>query len=408
MRLSSPLLRWWQDFFSAAGVALYFNRLTVLGRERLPRSGPVLYLGLHRNGAVDGFVYHRVVPRAEFMIARQLLRSPLGRLFFRGIEVVRDKDGTSPGERAGNRAALQVCLAHLRSGGELAVLPEGTSDLGPSHLPFKRGAARLAQAFLAEGAALRIVPLGIHYERAWEFRSNVEVVVGEPIATDLPAGASEEERTELLHERFTRALEAVGVNVASAEEQARLESLAYAATLGADRSYFSALKAFERGVPPGLAQAWQRLERDCDRLGLARHQGVPLVPLGRAWLYVVAAPPLALLAAAALLLNAPPALLAVAAARRMADARNVVALWRLIVGVPALIAWALLLAALSLAWGAPALFLAYVAVSIAGIAVFYRAKKLAVTVYNLLRGRALRSDLLTLKQGIDAALAHAP
>jgi 1-acyl-sn-glycerol-3-phosphate acyltransferase len=408
MPVLSLLLRWWQDFFSGAGVALYFNRVSVLGRERLPRRGPALYLGLHRNGAVDGFVYHRVVPRAEFMIARQLRRSLFGRLFFRGIEVARDKDrGASQAGPAANRAALEACLAHLRAGGELFVLPEGTSDLGPKHLPFKRGAARLAAAFLSEDASLHIVPLGIHYERAWAFRSNVEIVVGEPVATDLPAGAGEDERTAVLHQRFTESLEAVGVNVASAAEQERLESLAYAATLGSGRSYFAALKAFERGVPPALAQAWQRLARECDNLRLARHQGVPLVPIARPWLYVAALPPLALLVAAALLVNLPPVLMATAAARRIADARNVIALWRLIVGVPALLAWVLFLAAIAAAHRAPAAFVLYLLLTFAGIAAFYRTKKLAVAVYNLARGRALRAALLAVRKGIDEALAHA-
>lgn len=403
MRLSSRLLRLWQDFFSWAAVAIYFNRVGVLGRQRLPARGPALYLGLHRNGAVDGFVYHGVVPRAEFMLARQLVRSFFGRVFFRGIEVVRDKDRAGAGaEGPGNRAALEACLAHLRAGGELFVLPEGTSDLGPRHLEFRRGAARLAQAFLAEDSSLRVIPLGVHYERAWAFRSNVEVVVGEPVATDLPAQASEGERTRILHERFTAALEAVGLNVASAEEQRRVEALAYAATLGSGRSYFEALKAFERGVPPSLGQAWQRLERECDRLGLARHQGVPLVPTARAWRYVLALPPLALVAGAALLLNLPPLLVAFFAAKGLADARNVVALWRIIAGVPALLAWTAVVAVLAPSW----LLALYAATTLLGMAAFYRAGKVAVSVYNLGRGRALRSELLAVKRSIDEALLH--
>jgi hypothetical protein len=40
----------------------YFERITLIHPERLPRTGPVLYLGLHRNGAVDGFVYDHCHP----------------------------------------------------------------------------------------------------------------------------------------------------------------------------------------------------------------------------------------------------------------------------------------------------------------------------------------------------------
>ena len=66
--------------------------MTVLGTENLPAGGPALLLGLHRNGAVDGFVYHVPVPQAVFMISVQLLRSLLGRIFFCGIGVAREKD----------------------------------------------------------------------------------------------------------------------------------------------------------------------------------------------------------------------------------------------------------------------------------------------------------------------------
>ena len=66
---------------------VYFDRVTVLHPERLPAVGPVLYLGLHRNGAVDGFLYHDLVPRTVFMISTQLRRNPLGKLFFSGIAV---------------------------------------------------------------------------------------------------------------------------------------------------------------------------------------------------------------------------------------------------------------------------------------------------------------------------------
>jgi len=45
---------------------LYFERITVLHPERLPENGPVLYVGLHRNGAVDGFIYRQVLPRGFF------------------------------------------------------------------------------------------------------------------------------------------------------------------------------------------------------------------------------------------------------------------------------------------------------------------------------------------------------
>src|SRR5574341_1221764 len=59
---------------------------------------------------------------------------------------------------------------------------------GPRHLPFKSGAAQLLLEYLdAPAPPLSVVPVGIHYEWPWAFRSRVEVVVGEPIPMELPA-----------------------------------------------------------------------------------------------------------------------------------------------------------------------------------------------------------------------------
>jgi 1-acyl-sn-glycerol-3-phosphate acyltransferase len=60
---------------------IYYERITVLYPERLIKEGPVLYVGLHRNGAVDGFIYHQAVPRGVFLISTQLRRHFFSRLF---------------------------------------------------------------------------------------------------------------------------------------------------------------------------------------------------------------------------------------------------------------------------------------------------------------------------------------
>src|SRR5262245_905559 len=160
---------------------LYLERVTVLGAEHLPRRGPALYVGLHRNGAIDGFLHRRVLHDPVFLISAQWTRG-LSRLFLDGIPVVRDKDA---GDRSANEQSLQRCVEHLIRGGELSVFPEGTSALGPRHLPFRKGAAWILSAALAGEAPVVVIPIGLAYERAWEFRSRVEIVVGAPVDTRL-------------------------------------------------------------------------------------------------------------------------------------------------------------------------------------------------------------------------------
>src|ERR1035438_6077934 len=123
----------WYRYFFRLITGVYFARLTLLYPERRPQKGqPILYLGLHRNGAVDGFVYHRLLNAPTFLISTQLTRSWFARLFFHGIAVARRKD---EGDRQENEAALGHCVEHLRTGGALFVFPDRKSTrLNSSHL----------------------------------------------------------------------------------------------------------------------------------------------------------------------------------------------------------------------------------------------------------------------------------
>ena len=365
---------------------IYFERITVLHPERLPQGGPVLYVVLHRNGAVDGFVYHQIVPRGIYLISTQLMRGIVARLFFSGIAVARRQDEDDHGQ---NEAALGQCVQVLADGGELMVFPEGTSSLGPRHLPFKSGAARLALDAMAQGVPLRIVPLGIHYERAWVFRSRVEMIVGETLATDLPAGLSDLGRLKEMKRRMTTALESVGANFASAATQEDARHLACIATLGSTRSYFDSLKALEAGVPEPLLARWRDLEDAFASRRVLLHQGVPLFPAGP-WIGYAA--PLLLLGPLLLaggLLNLPPLLAAWLAARKFADDLNVIALWRILIGLPLFVLWFCFVStglALVAGW---LWMLGYVLLTLAALKSLYRAKKLSVAVWNGLAQRDL-------------------
>jgi 1-acyl-sn-glycerol-3-phosphate acyltransferase len=383
--------------------AVYFERITLIHPERLPRAGPVLYLGLHRNGAVDGFVYDRVLRNPVFMISTQLRKNWFARLFFQGIAITRTKD---EGDRAHNDVAIRQCLDHLRAGGELFVFPEGTSSLGPHHLPFKSGAARLLVDHLTKGdrPPLPVVPLGIHYERPWAFRSKVEVVIGPPISTDLPLDATRIERLNVMKRRLQGALEAVGINVPSDEHQELIQRFAYVATLGTQRSYFHSLKAMERAVPATIMDAWRGLEPELRDAKLWFHQGVPLFAVGPVVLYLAALVVACPIVVAAIALNLPAFLAGWYAGKRFPDDRNVVSLWKILIGVPAFALW-IGAVAVSLVLLEKFLWLAaYAAVTCAGAKFYYRFKKLAVAVHNSLRQPALRSRMLAFHQTVLQSL----
>ncbi len=385
-------------------VRVYFEQLTVLHPERLPEGGPAIYVGLHRNGAVDGFVYHQVVPRGVFLVSTQLLRGFFARLFFCGIAVARQQDAE---DHSQNDTALRRCTQLLADGGALVVFPEGTSSLGPRHLPFKSGAVRIALDALARGVPLRIVPLGIHYERAWAFRSKVEVVVGESVSTELPAGLSELGRLRELKRRMTAAMESVGANFASVEAQQDAERLAYTATLGTPRTYFGSIKSLEAGVPELLVVRLRELESQLASRRVLRHQGAPLFPIGPWPLYALLLLVLGPIVLAGTLVNLPPLLAGWLAARNFADGPNVIALWRILVGLPLLVVWAgfvtiVLLLCCGWRW-----LLGYALLTFAALELLYRVRKLAVAVWNGLAHRRLARRAREFHQAVLQSLPAA-
>src|SRR6266511_2670056 len=375
----------------------YFSRVTVLQAERLPESGPTIYLGLHRNGAVDGFIYHCVVPQATFMLSTQLRRKLLGRLFFTGIEVVRDRD---EGNQTNNQAALAKCLEHLRAGRALFVFPEGTSSLGPRHLPFKSGAARLLAQYLERPDPIHVVPLGIIYERGWAFRSRVEVVVGEPVSVESLHTLETVGRVKELRQRILSGLESVGVNVASEHDQKLVEQLACVATLGTRRSYFKSLKAFERGVPEKILSAWRTLQPERETKALLFYQDVALLPGGSVWVnalaLLLAAPPVA----AGALFNFPPLVAGWWAGTKFPDGPNVVSLWRILVGVPVSVIWLLMISAAAVGTRRPLWLGCYLLISLVGLKLYCRVKKLAVAVHNGIRHPELRARMVAFHETV--------
>jgi 1-acyl-sn-glycerol-3-phosphate acyltransferase len=366
-----------------ACLALYFDRCSLRNPSNLPRGGPALYLGLHRNGALDGLAYRRFLPRATFMISRQLVRSPLSRLLFDGIAVARND---AEGDRAGNRDAMRECRKLLDAGGELFIFPEGTSTLGPHHLPFRPGAAAILADWLLDGGdrALPVVPLAICYDDPTRFRSRVEVIAGPPVALPDPSGATREDLVARIAADISRALESVGANFP--DERAQDVSRALAAIRCADgrHSFHAALKALEKGVSPDILSSLERLEG-------ALPQPAAATPAVAACLLLA---PVVLLAAWA---NLPPLLAGHAAGRRFPDGPNVVSLWRVLVGIPAFGFWAAAVAAAAAIAGHPLLVGAWAALTAAGLAAYRPWRTASAGLANLARHPDSRAGLLRLR-----------
>jgi 1-acyl-sn-glycerol-3-phosphate acyltransferase len=214
-------------------VGVFYRSVDVLEAERVPASGPLLLVANHPNGLVDPIVIAAHLERMPRFLAKSTLwRNPVLWPLLelaRVIPVYRHLDGkVDPRE---NERSFERCRAELAAGAAVALFPEGISYHRPELQPLKTGAARIALGAEAEHGplGLRIVPLGLTFERKHEFRSRALLQVGAPIEVApfaTPEGAADRDAVRRLTQAIDAGLREVTLNFASWEEAARVQQAA--------------------------------------------------------------------------------------------------------------------------------------------------------------------------------------
>ncbi len=147
--------------------------------------GPVLVVANHPNSLLDPVMIFRTGQRPARPLAKaplfsQVLVGPALRALG-GLPVYRKQD--HPDKMHLNDSTFDAAIAALHAGDAVQIFPEGITHSEPSVAPIRTGAARIA--LLAEERAdwelgLRIVPVGLSYERKALFRGSALAVHGTP------------------------------------------------------------------------------------------------------------------------------------------------------------------------------------------------------------------------------------
>jgi 1-acyl-sn-glycerol-3-phosphate acyltransferase len=163
---------------------IFFRRVEVVDLARFPRGGPLLVVANHGNNLIDPMLLFGFLPVPVRFLAKSTLWDNLGLRFLMqlggAIPVYRPKDGADVSQ---NQETFARCRQTLADGGAIALFPEGLSHDEPALQPLKTGVARIALEAESEHGPLgvRIVPVGLVFERRHEFRSRVLIQVGEPL-----------------------------------------------------------------------------------------------------------------------------------------------------------------------------------------------------------------------------------
>jgi 1-acyl-sn-glycerol-3-phosphate acyltransferase len=175
-------------------VARGLYKMTLVGRERIPRRGPYIVVANHLDWKDPPAIEITFGVAIRFMAKIESFRMFFLGGLMRGI-------GCFPVRRGeGDRRAVVMCLQVLRAGNPLGFFPEGTRSRDRQ---LQR--AHPGIAFLARKSGAPILPVGVSgTPDAKLLRSNIRVSVGEPFRLDaltLDANATEQQIADAIMRR---------------------------------------------------------------------------------------------------------------------------------------------------------------------------------------------------------------
>lgn len=210
---------------------LFYCRVELVGRERIPGEGGVIVAANHHNSVVDAMVIVAVSPRPVTVLANApLFRHPLIGPFLRMMGAVpvqrRAEAGDDPRK---NDAMFAAAIGALHRGGVVLIFPEGRTQPQPTLLPLRTGAARmmLGAVAAAEGEVLTLLPVGIVFHDPGTFRTgSVHVMIGTPVPTTDVVTAHRERPEEAVRLLTARLADGIRARIVEAEDRYTLELLA--------------------------------------------------------------------------------------------------------------------------------------------------------------------------------------
>jgi len=244
----------------------------------VPGKSGVIFVLNHPNGLIDPALVFTALPRRiSFLAKSTLFRMPVISWILKTAEALPLYRRIDKGEDiTKNNLTFEAARERLKSGGSIALFPEGVSHNSPKLLPVKTGAARIALGAAAEGDhSFRplIVPVGLYYTSKTTFRSEALLHFGEPF--EVPRveldedGQPPRDAVRELTGKIEDSLREVTLNAESEAElrTARIAAEIFASsgeseTLGEQLDF---LKSYVSRVDPDDSPADRKLESELRR-----------------------------------------------------------------------------------------------------------------------------------------------
>lgn len=162
---------------------LYFKKISVFGKENLPKGKAVLIVANHQNALIDPIlIATHTQLKPHFLTRASAFKNPIAAKlldFIRMIPIYRVRDGID--NMGKNKETFEKSVKILSNKGSLLIFGEGNHDMHRSLRPLKKGFARIAFQTLDENPEmdLLILPIGINYSNHKKSGSKVSLYIGE-------------------------------------------------------------------------------------------------------------------------------------------------------------------------------------------------------------------------------------
>jgi glycerol-3-phosphate O-acyltransferase / dihydroxyacetone phosphate acyltransferase len=165
---------------------VFFRRWAIIEKQRRRNvHGPLIIVSNHPSTLMDVLLVGATLPRVLYFLANYgLFKHPVSNWLLTRLYCipVKRKEDVAEGEARDNEDAFEQSYIHLGKGGALFIAPEGVSYIDRFIRPLKTGTARIALGTEARyGNGVRILPIGLSYDKPHMFRTNCVLHIGAPI-----------------------------------------------------------------------------------------------------------------------------------------------------------------------------------------------------------------------------------
>ena len=171
-------------FLMRSSLATHYLEIKGIGLKRIPKNGACMIAATHPNSFLDAIIIACLIDRPLHFLARSdVFRAKWADKILRKLNLIpiyRLQEG--PKSLTRNDDTFRECHSILEQGGAILIFIEGLSLIDYKIRPLKKGLARIAFGFTQKNdfkLNCAIVSISLNYDRPKDFRSKVNVGVGQ-------------------------------------------------------------------------------------------------------------------------------------------------------------------------------------------------------------------------------------